>query len=489
MRKDRIIVGRAAALQAAETNNSKPVLERILTAEKLKNCFECGICTASCSMVELSESQYNPRILLEKIVLDPEAALHSNELWFCAWCYRCYRQCPQGLRLPEILNIMRNTAMQQGNKEPWKKALRQIVNNIPLPLVTALVCFHFERAGIDTKDVLKTIEKLRTEHVERKRKSSGIHNGKVAVIGSGPAGLSVAYQLGLKGYHVTIFESMQKLGGMLTKCLPVHRLPKQVVAREIQFIKDLGVDMKIDTTIGKDLTFEGLWKKGYRAVFVSAGAHESQKLGIEGARLEGVVDAVDFLWKVNSGKKLEVGKNVTVIGGGNVAVDAAVVALHAGAKDVTILYRRSKDEMPAIPRELEEAEKEGVKIEFQVAPKKVTGKRHVSGIECVRTELGEPDESGRPKATSIEGSEFKRVTDMIILAIGEAPNLSFLPKEIELNKDGTVWVNPVTMESSMPGVFAGGDVVTGSASVIEAIRAGKRAAESIEHYLKPSRRS
>jgi NADPH-dependent glutamate synthase beta subunit-like oxidoreductase len=438
-------------------------------------------------MVELSEGEYNPRILLEKLVLSPDAALRSDDPWFCAWCYRCYRQCPQGLKLPEILNLMRTAAIEQGNREPWEKALRHIVKTTPLPLVSALVCFHFERAGIDPKETLENIDKLRAEYVKPKRKSSGVRLGKVAVVGSGPAGLSVAYQLGLKGYHVTVFESMQKPGGMLTKCLPADRLPKHVVDREIQFIKDLGVDMKTGVTIGKDLSFEQLRKKGYRAIFVGAGAHQSQKLRIEGTRLEGVVDAVGFLWHVNSGEKLKVGKKVAVIGGGNVAVDAAVTALHGGAEEVTILYRRSKDEMPAMPRELEEAEKNGVKTEFQVVPKRILGEGHVSGIECVRTELGEPDESGRPKATPIEGSEFKHETDMVILAIGEKPDLSFLPSEIELNRDGTVWVNPVTMETSMSGVFAGGDTVTGPASVIEAIRAGKRSAESIEQYLKASR--
>jgi len=198
-----------------------------------------------------------------------------------------------------------------------------------------------------------------------------------------------------------------------------------------------------------------------------------------------VIYALDFLWSVNSGKRMEIGKNVVVIGGGNVAMDSAKTALRNGANEVTILYRRSMEEMPANPWEIKEAEDEGVKIEFLVAPRKILGENgKVSAIERIRMNLGEPDESGRRKPIPVEGSEFTREADMVVLAIGETPDLEFLPKEIELNEDGTVWVNPITMETSLKGVFAGGDAVTGPATVIEAIRAGKRAAETIENYLK-----
>jgi heterodisulfide reductase subunit A len=201
--------------------------------------------------------------------------------------------------------------------------------------------------------------------------------------------------------------------------------------------------------------------------------------------LKGVTNALDFLWDSNLGKKVNVGKSVVVVGGGNVAVDAARTARCLGANGVAILYRRSVDEMPANPREVEEAEREGVKIEFLVSPKKILGENgKVCAIECVRMQLGEPDETGRRKANAVEGSEFKRETDMVILAIGESPDLEFLPKDVGLNEDGTLWVDPITMETSLPGVFGGGDAVSGPASVIEAIRDGKRAAESIENHMK-----
>ena len=477
-------------MESSGTAISKQALERILDVEKLKYCFECGICTASCSMAEMLGNGYNPRGLLEQIVMNPETLLSSDELWLCAWCYRCQKRCPQALKLPEIFLSIRSIAKEHGNVKPFDRALQKIVKNIPLPLVTTLVCFHPERAGLENEKVLEKIEQIRGEWLRtRKAEKSAKVAEKVSVIGSGPAGLTVAYELCKKGYSVTIFEALTEPGGMLRKCIPEYRLPKKVLATEIQFIKDLGVEIKLSSEIGRDVGLEDLQKEGYKAVFVGTGAHKSQGLRVEGGGLSGVTHALDFLWSSNSGKKLEVGKNVVVVGGGNVAVDAARTALCQGAEDVTILYRRSREEMPANLWEVKEAEDEGVKIEFLVSPKRILGEKgRVSAIECVRMQLGEADESGRRKAFPVEGSEFKRETDMVILAIGEVPDVGFLPKQVELNDDGTVWVNPITMETSMPGVFAGGDAATGPASVIEAIRDGKRAAESIEAYLKSEQR-
>ena len=471
-------------MKTASTIISKEDIKKFLDVEKLKYCFECGICTASCSMAELSGKSYNPRVLLEKILLNPEEVLNSEELWLCAWCYRCYKRCPQGLKIPEILLFLKAKAVEHGLLEPLDKAVQKIVNQIPLPTVTTLVCFHPERAGIDKNEVLKKIEKMRMESLEEKEKAVKASEHKVAVIGSGPAGLTVAFELAKEGYSVTIFEALPEAGGMLRKCIPEYRLPKSVLAKEVQLLRELGVEIKTGVKVGEDLGFEDLLKGEYKAVFIGAGAHKSRKLKIEGENLEGVVHALEFLWNANLGKIKTIGENVVVIGGGNVAVDAARTALELEAKEVTILYRRSKEEMPANPWEVKEAEEAGVKIEFLVAPKKILGENgKVSAIECVRMELGEPDETGRRKPIPVEGSEFKREADMVILAIGETTDIGFLSKEIELNENGTVWVNPVTMETSLKGVFAGGDVVSGPATVIEAIAAGKRAAESIKKYL------
>ncbi len=387
-------------------------------------------------------------------------------------------------------------AVERGLKEPSERALRKIAENIPLPLATSLACFHPERAGLNRDEILEKVSQMQDEHLksEKAQRAQIVAEERIAVIGSGPAGLTVAYELSQKGYGVTVFESMPEAGGMLRKCIPEFRLPKRFLEREIQSIKDLGVEFRTGVNVGSDLSFPNLWREGYKAVFVAVGAHKSQKLGIEGEELEGVTHALKFLWRANSDEKVDIGDNILVIGGGNVAVDAARTALTArtalklGAKEVTILYRRSREEMPAIPWEVKEAEAEGVRIEFLVSPKRIIGEGgRVTGVECIRMELGEPDASGRRKALKITGSEFVRQADMVVLAIGEMPDLEFLPKEIDVNDDGTISTNLLTFETSQKGVFAAGDAVTGPATVIEAILGGKRAAVSIREYLRSLR--
>ncbi len=469
---------------------SKAVLEQLLDAEKLKYCHGCGICTGSCPIVEILGKDFNPRGLLEKITHNPEHALISDELWLCAWCYRCHKRCNQALKLPEIFLAIRKMAVEQGYAHVSDSAFGKIVENLPLPLVTTLVCFHPERAGLDQDKTLENVGQMHEEHLKREkaRRAQEVHQERIAVIGSGPAGLTVAYELSRKGYGITVFEALQEPGGMLRECIPRYRLPRDVLNREIQNIKDLGVEIRTGVKIGQDLSLNSLWREGYKAVFLGSGAHKGQQLKIEGESLKGVYNALEFLWASNSGEKVETGNKVVVIGGGNVAVDAARTALKLGSKEVTVLYRRSREEMPAIPWEVREAEGEGMKIEFLVSPKKIIeDKGNVCAVECIRMQLGEPDETGRKKATEIAGSGFKRETDMVILAIGETPDLEYLTKEVEVNEDGTLWVDPLTMQTSCQGIFAGGDIVTGPATVIEAILAGKRAATSIGTYLRKLR--
>jgi NADPH-dependent glutamate synthase beta subunit-like oxidoreductase len=472
-------------LETKEALGTKETLERILDSEKLRFCFDCGICTASCSMSEILGRGYNPRALLERVVLNPENALASDELWLCAWCYRCQERCPQALALPEIFLLMRTLSAKQGKTRPFESALQKIVDNVPLPLVALSVCFHPERAGLNKQSVLDKAEKMRAAKIGTRKAGTILRNQRVAVLGSGPAGLAAAYELSSKGCDVTVFESLREPGGMLRKCIPESRLSKQVLSKEIQYLKDFGTTFKTSTTIGKDINFNELKTKGYKAIFIGTGAHKSGRLGIEGADLPEVVHALDFLWKVNSGERVTAGRSVVVIGGGNVAMDAARAALRLGANGVTVLYRRSREEMPAIPWEIKEAEDEGVKIQYLVSPKRIVGEKGtVSAIECVRTQLGEPDESGRRAPIPVEGSDFSLKTDMVIVAVGETPDLGFLPREAEISSNGTICVNPLSMETKIRGVFAGGDVVTGPATVIEAIRAGMNAAVSIETYLK-----
>jgi len=438
-------------------------------------------------MTELVPNHYNPRILLERIYHNPEKALADPALWLCAWCYRCFRRCPQRLKLPEIFLSVRKTAKEQGRLEGFKQAQEIINRETPFPVSLSLVCLHPERVGLE--NAIETLGK-RTSGKRRKRKLASVaqkQSVKVAVIGAGPAGLTAAHELTKKGYTVTVFESSSEPGGMLKQCIPEFRLPRNFLEAEIEHIRELGVEIKTNVKIGTDLTVDKLWQQGFKAVFISVGARKTRKLGVEGENLRGVFDALDFLRQVKSYEKVRVGERVAVVGGGNVAVDSARTALRLGAKDVTIFYRRSRDEMPANPYEIKEAEDEGVKIQFLVAPKRILGQNdYVASLECIKMELGEPDETGRRAPQPIEGSEFTVPMDTVILAIGEAPDLSFLPKEIEVDEGNTIAVEPFSTKTSQPSVFAGGDCVSGPATVIEAVLAGKKAAEEIDQYLKES---
>jgi len=450
----------------------------LLDVEKLKYCYECGVCTACCPMVELLPKQYHPRTLLQRTLFDLKAVLKGTELWLCAWCYSCYRRCPQKLKLPEIFSAVKKIAVQEGHLNGFQEATELIRKEIPLPAVCNHVCFHPERAEMDVDIGYETAEG------ERKPPPQPKNLEKIAIVGSGPAGLTAACELTKMGYQVTIFEAHSELGGMLRACMPSYRLPRTVLDAEIERIKRLGVEIKTGVTIGADLALEGLSQEGYKAVFIATGAHKGRELRIEGTDLQGVIHALDFLRRADSGAKVDIGQRVGVIGGGNVAVDAARTALRLGAKEVSILYRRSLEEMPANPWEVKEAQNEGVKIELLVSPRRIVGKSgRVTAIECNRVELGELDETGRRRPIPIEGSTFTTELDTVILAVGEKPDLSFLPDEVEVSENGTIIVDPVTMETSLPGVFAGGDVVLGPATVIEAIAAGKRAALSIDCYL------
>jgi len=461
---------------------SKEFLEHLLDAEKLKYCFECGICTSSCPMVELVPNRYNPRILLMKMFLTPDEALKSEALWLCAWCYQCAKHCPQKLKLPEIFLSMRKLARKRGTLRGFERAMETISSEIAFPASFCMVCLHPERvdASLKPSPISPMSRRKRTKITAKTPKKE-----KIAVIGAGPAGLTAAVELVKKGYGVTVFESSSSLGGMLKQCIPEHRLPKAVLDAEIERIKSLGVETVADTQLGKNLTLNSLWQDDYKAVFISIGAHKSRRLSVEGKNLDGVIQALDFLRDTNMGKTVHVGERVAVIGGGNVAIDAARTALRLGSKEAHILYRRSRDEMPANPFEVKEAEEDGVKTQFLVAPKQILGKDgRVTSLECVKMALGEPDETGRRTPKPIEGSEFTVPFDTVILAIGESPSTDFLPKEIEVGEGNVILVAPFTMETSLPGVFAGGDCVSGPATVVEAVVAGKRAAAQIEQFLK-----
>jgi heterodisulfide reductase subunit A len=307
---------------------------------------------------------------------------------------------------------------------------------------------------------------------------------KIAIVGSGPAGLMCAYKLRQKGYKVTIFEALPVAGGMMRVGIPEFRLPHKILEAEIQRIKDIGVEIRLNTQVGKDISLPEL-RRSYKAVFISIGAHIDRQLRIEGEELNGVRSGIEFLRKVNLGEKVKLGQRVLVIGGGNSAIDVARTAMRLGS-EVTIVYRRTRAEMPADHIEIEEAEREGVTIRLLEVPKRIIGKQKVESLECLKMKLGEPDQSGRPRPIPVEGSEFSIDCDELMLAIGQTPDLAGLGDLIGLETSdwGTFSVNPVTRETNLPGVFAGGDCVTGPDIIVWAMRGGMEAAESIDRYCR-----
>jgi len=367
----------------------------------------------------------------------------------------------------------------------------------PLPGVCGRICTHpceeaCKRGQVDEPLAIAALKRFASDgpwaaeyNAALPEKSS---QEKVAIVGSGPAGLAAAHDLALLGYQVTIFEALPVLGGMLRVGVPEYRLPKDVLEKEVEAILSLGIEVKTGVRIGEEVKLADLFDQGYKAVFVAVGAHEDRKLGIAGEdELKGVISAVSFLSQVNQGQDPKVGIKVAVVGGGNTAVDSARSALRLGAKEVHMIYRRSQDEMPAAKEEIEEAVHEGVQMAYLTSPVEILGQGgKVSALQCIRNELGEPDASGRRRPAPMPGSEFTLDVDMVIAAIGQAPETSFLSSQPELAENGTriVTTDPDTLATPLAGVFAGGDAVTGPATAIKAIAAGKRVAGSIDLYLK-----
>ncbi len=369
---------------------------------------------------------------------------------------------------------------------------------MPLPGVCGRVCNHpcekvCKRGEIDDPIAISALKRFAADwEIKQGKMAPPVFiekpkAEKVAVVGSGPAGLSAAYQLGRRGYKVTVFEALPAVGGMLSVGIPDFRLPRDVLGHDIDFIRLHNVEIVTGKALGKDFAVKDLFGQGFKAVFLAMGANLDQKLGIPGEDVEGVLPGVEFLRRANLGEKVKVGKKVAVIGGGNVAVDAARVAVRNGAKSVTIIYRRTRDEMPASVEEIEEAEDEKIEIEFLLAPLKVIAKKgKVAGIECQKMTLGEYDESGRARPVPVPGSERVIEADTIISAIGYAPEILRLSENghFPRNKNGTLVVDDVTLATNVPGVFAGGDVVTGASTVVQAMAGGWRAAVSVDRYLK-----
>jgi len=396
----------------------------------------------------------------------------------------CRVTCPAGVNAQGYVALI--------SEGRFEEALEVLRRTMPFAGVCGRVCTHpceteCERGKVDEPIAIRSLKRFMADYElrEGREKASPVEltkEDKVAIIGSGPAGIACAYDLIRQGYPVTVFEADPQAGGLLRYGIPEYRLPNKIVDDEISYVEELGVEIKTNTPV-KNLG--DVLGQGYKAVFLATGAWASQKMGIPNEDTEGVIHALDFLKQVSSGEKVSLGQRVAVIGGGNAAVDAARVAQRLGAKEVSIVYRRSRAEMPAIETEIEEAEREGVKLHILAAPVRVlTENDRVTGIECIRMELGEPDDSGRRRPVPIKGSEFNMEVDNVIMAIGQVVDKTMLPKELEYTSGGTLTADPVTLQTNVEGVFAGGDVFSGPADIIRAIAAGKEAAISIDRYLR-----
>lgn len=451
------------------------------------NCTGCSDCAKVCPVETPNEWDVGTKMRKAIYISFPQAvpvryAIDKKDRG------PCVQTCPAGI------NIQGFVALIKVGKPA--EALKLIMEKMPLPGSLGRICpapceTECRRQEVDKPLAICQLKRFAADSVdwatlalptiEMKPESE-----KVAIIGAGPAGLSAAYFLALKGYHPTIFEKAPFAGGMLRFGIPDYRLPPAILEQEINYIKRLGVDIQLGASIGKDRPVGSLLNDGFKAVYLAAGAWKSRKMNIPGEDAEGVMHGIDYLNLLNLKKPVKTGKRVVVVGGGDVAIDAAREAVRQGAAEVKMVYRRSRDEMPAVKHEIQSAEDEGIKIDLLVNPIAVlTEGGKLTGLRCIKMELGEPDESGRRRPVPVEGSEFDIPCDMMIPAIGQQVNPAFLEGTtgVEMTRWGTVAANALTYQTSIPGIFAGGDMFTGPSIAVEAVAAGQQAAISIEKYL------
>ncbi len=471
------------------TQHMLNILERITQGEgkpgDIERLERLAQVVKSSSLCGLGQTAPNPVLTTIRYFRD-EYEEHINK-HYCraAVCKElvkspCQNICPARINIPRYVRLI-----AEGKPA---EAVAVIREKVPFPGVLGYVCLHFceakcRRGQLEEAIAIKGLKCFAFEHDDGlwKQNSKVLPpTGKqVAIVGSGPAGLTAAYYLAKLGHKVTVFEALPVVGGMMRVGIPEYRLPRATLDKEIAEIKEVGVEIKINSRIE---ALDGLLRQGYNAIFVSVGAHQGVNMGIKGEDTTGVVDGIDFLREVNLGKKTEVGDKVIVVGGGNVAIDASRTALRLGAREVSIVYRRTRAEMPASAEEVEEALKERVEIRYLTVPVKVERVNGRLKVEFQRMELGKVDESGRRRPIPIKGREFTGEYDMIIKATGEQSEVIDGYK-LAVGRGGRIKVDADSLATSRAGVYAGGDVVSGPASVIEAIAAGRQAAISIDRYL------
>jgi heterodisulfide reductase subunit A len=450
------------------------------------NCTGCGECEKVCPVTFPNEWDVGTK--LRKAIYRPFP--QAVPITYCIDKYDrapCVQTCPAGTNVQGYVALIKTGR--------YREAIQLIMEKIPLPGTLGRVCpapceKACRRIDVDTPLAIRELKRFAADQVDFSDLTLPEiedRSEKIAVIGSGPAGLTVAYYLRLKGYRITVFEALEQLGGMLRVGIPDYRLPPDVLDSEIQYLLQHGIDVETNVRFGKDLSLADLQAKGFSAVFLGIGAHGSIQMQIQGEdQAAEVIDAIGFLREVNLGSRTPPGKQVIVIGGGNVAIDAARVAKRLGAEHVTVVYRRSEREMPAYAEEIAGAREEGIDLSFLTAPVSILSQDgHVTGCSCIRTELGPPDASGRRRPVPVKDSEFVVPCDAVIPAIGQKIDIAWAAQTpgLALTRRHTIKVNPETMQTSLPYVFGAGDVVTGPATVIEAVAAGHKAVAAIHRYL------
>ena len=454
-----------------------------------RKCTGCGDCATACP-VEVS-SEFEVGLGRRKAIFKPFPQAVPNVFAITKPGHApCRHRCPAGMNVQGYVQLAR--------LGKFDESLKVVHQTTPLAGSLGRICPHpceeeCSRRDVEAPvaaaalkraaaDLGRHVPEVEADEPTRKRRS----RKPVAVVGSGPAGLTAAYNLARKGYAVTIFEKQPVAGGMLRLGVPSYRLPRKVLEAEIDLVRGLGVEIRTSAPVKGATGIGDLLRGGFKAVFLAAGAQASLKLGVKGEALAGVVGAVDLLRRTSLGREVSVGRRAVVVGGGNAAIDAARTLRRLGAREVTILYRRTRAEMPALSWEIEAALAEGIRLETLAAPTRIVGKAgRVAGLDALRMRLGEVDKSGRPRPVSIEGSGFVLPCDMVVPAVGQTAVLDFLgPRSrVGTTVQGTVIADGETCATGMKGVFAGGDLVTGPATAVEAVAAGNRAAEAIHRYL------